>query len=109
MRNSHIEYLSFLCVDDSCRNSTFGCCRDGSTAALGENYLGCPPEDDTPLGSCITSEFGCCRDDVTFASGPYMDGCPALLCNVSNHQLLACACKILYAKYLSKSTKFRQS
>lgn len=27
-----------------CRRSTYGCCRDGATSALGNNYEGCPSE-----------------------------------------------------------------
>lgn len=36
-----------------CENSTYGCCQDDRTPALGADFLGC---------LCSKSQFGCCPD-----------------------------------------------
>ena len=59
-------------VDErSCETSTFGCCFDGVTAAMGANYEGCPSE-------CERSVYGCCPDMKEPALGPNYFGCEPL-------------------------------
>ncbi|XP_066141086.1 papilin isoform X3 [Euwallacea fornicatus] len=77
---------------EECKNTTYGCCPDGSIAQgpqyqgclalfCGNTTFGCCPDRETPAhgyrgeGCCLTSPFGCCSDDVTPARGPNGDGC----------------------------------
>uniref|UniRef100_K1PKN2 Papilin n=1 Tax=Magallana gigas TaxID=29159 RepID=K1PKN2_MAGGI len=81
----------------NCRNSPFGCCQDGRTAAQGSNFEGCPqectssrygccPDQKTPVRGpdgkgcppeCLQSRYGCCQDQKTPARGPNEEGCPS--------------------------------
>ena len=75
--------------DAECRNSVYGCCRDGVTAASGPDYHGCMPRDPVPQGiECALSHYGCCRDNHTAAEGPNGEGCPTVDCRVAVFQLL---------------------
>lgn len=46
---------------EDCANSVFGCCPDGVSSALGEDYKGCA----LSSTDCSTTIFGCCPDGVT--------------------------------------------
>lgn len=50
-----------------CELSTYGCCPDGETAALGKNGTGCGE-------NCLTTKFGCCPDGKTTAKGVENEG-----------------------------------
>jgi len=67
---------------ENCRESTYGCCPDGLTAADGPNFVGCASNDPIPSGLCIESEFGCCINGVTPAAGPFHEGCHVPTCQV---------------------------
>ncbi|ELU04243.1 hypothetical protein CAPTEDRAFT_219882 [Capitella teleta] len=69
-----------LLVVGGCKNSTYGCCPDGLTAAEGKKFFGCPSSDSIPVGLCIESTFGCCLDGVTPAAGTFQSGCPIYTC-----------------------------
>ncbi|XP_046402802.1 LOW QUALITY PROTEIN: papilin [Ischnura elegans] len=61
----------------SCKESEFGCCNDGITAAKGPFGKGCPQPK-----TCDETEFGCCLSDgVSPAEGPNELGCPPTSCN----------------------------
>lgn len=67
---------------EDCRNSIFGCCPDGITAAAGQNYENC---DMIELDeNCSLSEYGCCSDGQTAADGPNQEGCSDHPCEVIN-------------------------
>lgn len=55
-----------------CELSTYGCCPDGETAALGKNGTGCGE-------NCLTTKFGCCPDGKTTAKGTENEGKSALI------------------------------
>lgn len=50
-----------------CELSTYGCCPDGETAALGINGTGCGE-------NCLKTKFGCCPDGKTTAKGVENEG-----------------------------------
>ncbi|XP_066531095.1 papilin isoform X2 [Hoplias malabaricus] len=54
-----------------CRQSPYGCCPDGRTAARGPHGQGC-----IQRAHCIRSRYGCCQDGVSKAHGPNKEGCP---------------------------------
>uniref|UniRef100_A0A3B1JWP5 Papilin, proteoglycan like sulfated glycoprotein n=1 Tax=Astyanax mexicanus TaxID=7994 RepID=A0A3B1JWP5_ASTMX len=87
-----------------CRQTQYGCCPDGRTAASGPRNQGCVQRafctrssltnisqifitylssccnrvntPATPPEDCRTSTYGCCYDGVTAAGGAYGEGCP---------------------------------
>ncbi|CAF0945237.1 unnamed protein product, partial [Brachionus calyciflorus] len=67
-----------------CRNSIFGCCPDGITAAEGENKENCHQKFHLVTSDeCHDSEFGCCSDNFTPAKGPNQEGCSDQSCQES--------------------------
>ncbi|KAL7872951.1 hypothetical protein AOLI_G00120220 [Acnodon oligacanthus] len=54
-----------------CRQSPYGCCPDGRTAASGPRGQGC-----VQRAPCAHTRYGCCRDGVSKAHGPNKEGCP---------------------------------
>jgi hypothetical protein len=54
---------------ETCKESKYGCCEDGVSAALGRDGEGCP-------GSvCSETLYGCCPDGKTAAKGDDNAGC----------------------------------
>ncbi|CAG9813449.1 unnamed protein product, partial [Phaedon cochleariae] len=79
-------------ITEDCRNMTYRCCPDGTTAAAGPGYRGCnlpcsnstfgccqdartPAHGPSGEGCCLATPFGCCPDDIIAARGPNMEGC----------------------------------
>ncbi|XP_071454258.1 papilin isoform X2 [Hetaerina americana] len=61
----------------TCKDTEFGCCNDGITAAKGPFGKGCPQPQ-----TCEETQFGCCASDgVSPAEGPRQLGCPPSNCN----------------------------
>lgn len=64
-----------------CRRSSYGCCQDGVTAAIGPNQQGCSGTDGNLVirpdvrGGCRQTRYGCCPDGVTAARGQNQEGC----------------------------------
>uniref|UniRef100_A0A3B1JPN3 Papilin n=1 Tax=Astyanax mexicanus TaxID=7994 RepID=A0A3B1JPN3_ASTMX len=54
-----------------CRQTQYGCCPDGRTAASGPRNQGC-----VQRAFCTRSRYGCCQDGVSRAHGPNKEGCP---------------------------------
>ncbi|PZC74553.1 hypothetical protein B5X24_HaOG207687 [Helicoverpa armigera] len=58
-----------------CKNSRYGCCPDGKTAAKGPFDAECKT-----IHNCKESPFKCCPDGVSPAQGPNFKGCPIEPC-----------------------------
>uniref|UniRef100_A0A3B1JZE9 Papilin, proteoglycan like sulfated glycoprotein n=1 Tax=Astyanax mexicanus TaxID=7994 RepID=A0A3B1JZE9_ASTMX len=61
-----------------CRQTQYGCCPDGRTAASGPRNQGC-----VQRAFCTRSRYGCCQDGVSRAHGPNKEGCPEYVPRVS--------------------------
>ncbi|XP_078797302.1 papilin isoform X3 [Oryzias latipes] len=60
-----------------CSQSSYGCCPDRRSAALGPRGHGCPraPTPGPGQPPCIQTRYGCCQDGLTAAQGPSRQGC----------------------------------
>jgi len=64
---------------ETCADSVYGCCMDGSTVAEGENFDGCAmirgDFEGHATSGCAESSYGCCPDGRSVAQDSHGLGC----------------------------------